>query len=334
MKDFGSYTCTVARQQNRQEGKVTITEEGLEFTCDSEHFFLDFAYLMDFRLKEYHLFLETTTGQVELSMLGKQTETFFERLWEAYNNKCTKALFVTEDTRYEGEGDYAYTEQGVVQQGIAKIALYDSCLVLYPHDRYARRIPLCFCKEPVTADFQLSLESDTGDTYRIGRIGRYSQEVFDRIVRLRSEVATKWREAHLELEQQLPSKLGPAQTCYEIMASCGGRMVSGLFSLETEGFWFANLHPHKAVVELVTNEQTATYLYQFPTDPQLFEYALRHAMESVALHREVIFTDIADKPLYQMSVDRNYHVAFLREHNAGRIIHSGSWEQQLRAFLS
>lgn len=68
-------------------------------------------------------------------------------------------------------------------------------------------------------------------------------------------------------------------------------------------------------------------------DYQVFEYRLRHAMESVALHREVIFTDIAEHPLYQMSVHRNYHLQYLRAHHAGRVIHTASWEKQLGEFM-
>lgn len=315
------------------DGKVAIMEDGLEVTCPSGSFFLDFAVLMDFRLKNYRIYLDTSSGQVEFSMLGRQTENFFEQLWEAYNDKCAKALFINGDVLYEGEGDFVYTEQGVDQKGIAKIRLYDSCLALFPHDRYARRIPLCFSDKPVVDDFQLSLMLDTGDTYHIGRIGRYGKEVFDRITQLRSKAVGEWQTAHRELENELSKRLGYADFAHHVMATCGGRMITGLFSAKMESFWFAALHAHKAAVELVTDEKTATYLYQFPADERQFEYALHHAMESVALHREVIFADLADKPLYQMSVERNYHVDFLRKYNVGRIIHTGNWERQIRDFL-
>jgi hypothetical protein len=86
-------------------------------------------------------------------------------------------------------------------------------------------------------------------------------------------------------------------------------------------------------VELVTPEQTATYLYAYDTGDRVFEYSLRHAMESVGLHREVIFVDLSDKPLYQMTVERSYHLRFLRNHNVKRIIHNAAWDKNLSDFF-
>ena len=96
----------------------------------------------------------------------------------------------------------------------------------------------------------------------------------------------------------------------------------------------ALLHEGNAAVEMVTEEQTATYLYHYELADDVFEQRLRHALESVALHREVIFADLAQAPLYQMSVQRNYHLQYLRAHHAGRIIHTAAWEKQLRNFFS
>ena len=154
-----------------------------------------------------------------------------------------------------------------------------------------------------------------------------------KIVALQQKVAQRWRKAHKELADDLSARLGADAEGYRRMESLGCRMVTGLYSLEDESFWFAGIRDGKAAVEWVTQEQTATYLYTFDTDEAVFERSLRHALESAALHREVIYTDLDGKPLYKMTVRRSYHLRFLRDHFAGRIIHNSSWPERLREFF-
>ena len=333
MEDFGSYSCLFTSNQQSVEAICRIDHDSLVISSDNGTTIINFADLKDFRLLNYHLFLETSLGQMELSQLGHLTEAFFEKLWKAYMERSKEALFASESPLYAGEGDYSFTEQGISQHGIAKVELLYNALCLCPHDRYARRIPLCFAKEPEKEPFGLTLTLDTGDTYQIRRIGRDTEAVFERICQLRESVIKKWQQSHKELENNLPERLGEDLASYNQMKSLGCRMISGLYQLDDSGFWFAALKNGKAAVEFVTEEQTATYLYTYDTSDATFEYALRHAMESVGLHREVIFTGLSDKPLYQMTVERNYHLEFLRKNNTGRIIHNAAWDRNLTDFL-
>ena len=333
MEDFGSYSCLFTSNQQSVEAICRIDHDSLVISSDNGTTIINFADLKDFRLLNYHLFLETSMGQMELSQLGHQTEAFFEKLWKAYMERSKEALFASESPLYAGEGDYSFTEQGVSQHGIAKVELLENALCLCPHDRYARRIPLCFANEPVKEAFGLTITLDTDDSYQIRRIARDTDAVIERICQLREAVVKKWQQAHAELENNLPERLGDDLTAYNRMKSLGCRMISGLYQLEDSGFWFAGLKDGKATVEFVTEEQTATYLYTYDIPDAIFENSLRHAMESVALHREVIFMDLSDKPLYQMTVERSYHLEFLRKNNAGRIIHNNAWERNLAEFL-
>lgn len=331
--DSGTYNCTVNAEAFAGEAVCAIGREEVQFRADKRTFTVNYADVKDLRLLNYHLFLETSNGKVEVSQLGLQTEDFFEKLWEAYNARCLDALFVEDEPLFTGEGDYAYTEQGEERHGIAKISLHSDCLCLLPHNNGARRIPLCFSQEPETEQFKISLKLDTGDQYQISRIGRHTEDVFEKMCAARTKVVKKWKAAHEELSAQLSERLGERADEYQQMEAVGCRMICGLYSLDDTGFWFAGIKEGKAAVELVTNEQTATYLYTYDTSDTDFEYALRHAMESAGLHREVIFTDLADKPLYQMTVERSRALRFLRAHNAGRIIHSGGWGERLREFF-
>ena len=334
MSDKGTYTCVLTVDGQPEPAKCAIGRESLGITAGKMIWNINYADLKDFRLINYHLFLMTSSGEMKLSELGRDTESFFEKLWSAYMSRSMEALFAEGTSLYNGEGDYAFTEQHVSQHGIAKVELLPDALCLCPHDHFARRIPLCFALEPVEENFGITLTLDTGDTYTIRRIGRDTQTVLEKMCKLRKEVSKKWQQAHQDLDSHLPDRLGERLHSYDLMRGCGCKMITGLYRLDGDGFWFAGLKDGKAAVELVTQEQTATYLYAYDNGDRAFEYSLRHAMESVGLHREVIFTDLSDKPLYQMTVERSYHLRFLRDHNVKRIIHNASWDENLRSFFA
>ena len=342
MSDKGTYTCLLTTDGQPEHVTCDIGSEKLGISAGKMLWRINYADLKDIRLINYHLFLTTASGKLKLSELGRDTESFFENLWSAYMARSKEALFVEGTPLYEGVGDYAFTEQGTRQHGIAKVEMLDDALVICPHDYLARRIPLCFALEPVEEDFGITLTLDTGDTYRISRIGRDTQAVFEKMVKAREAVAKRWQQAHRELDRQLEERLGERRHNFDRMRGYGCTMLAGLYRTDGDGFWFAGLKDGRAAVELVTDEQTATYLYLFDNAAGVspaegarnFEHALRHAMESVGLHREVIYADITDKPLYRMTVERSYHLRFLREHNIGRVIHNAAWDRNIADFLA
>ncbi|MBQ4355236.1 MAG: hypothetical protein II757_01100 [Bacteroidales bacterium] len=334
MADFGHYDGCATFQGRTFDAVITPEVDALVVeAAGASKMRVDYADLLDFRLLDYQIVLQTRTGEWHLSKLGHETENFFEKLWQAYNQRCMEALFVRGHAAMEVEGECAYTEPGATDKGIAKVAMYDDCLCVYPHDCRARRIPFCFSEEPQITDYQLVLRLDTGDEYRIAKLGRHTHDIFEKFQRRRVEIREQWAAAQLHVNTHRDELLGEKKVSYDCMAKVG-RIAVGIFSLDTEGFWFAAIRDGRAAVELVTEEQTATYLYRYDTEDQVFEKRLRHAMESVALHREVIFSEITGNPLYQMSVQRNYHLQYLRSHHAGRIIHSQSWEKQLMEFMT
>lgn len=333
MKDSGTYKCRLTVKGQSEPVTCAIGSESLDIVAARNRQSLNYADLQDFRLLNYHLILITASGEMEISELGHDTESFFENLWNAYMERSKASLFAEGTPLYNGEGDYTFTEQGVAQHGIAKVELLPDALLLCPHDNLARRIPLCFALEPVEEDFGITVTLDTGDTYRICRIGRDTQAVLEQMSKARKAVSQRWQQAHRELSNHLDVRLGERQHNYDHLRACGCTMLSGLYRLDGDGFWFAGLKDGRAAVELVTPEQTATYLYAYDTGDRAFEYSLRHAMESVGLHREVIFADLSDKPLYQMTVERSYHLRFLREHNVKRVIHNAAWDKNLSDFF-
>ena len=303
----------------------------------------------------------TSCYEAVLSKLGYQTEEFFEKLWQAYEAKSQEALFVAGDFIMESEGDYAYAEPGVEKSSIAKLSLYSDCLCIVPHDVGARRVPLCFAEPPVRDGFALSTRLDTGESYRIARLGGDTDPFFTKLGQARDKSVADWQAAHRELESNLQSRLGDRIEAYRAfravvstgssessknaMADTDARAEStadaivtcGLFAADDDAFWFAAIADGRAAVELVTDEKAATYLYRFSTTCAQFENSVRHAMEAVKKNRRIIYLpqdELAKEPLYRMAIDRSSPVRFLRSCNVGRIIHSANWEERLTEFFA
>lgn len=319
------------------ETKIEIVDVGIEVRAGKRVLFIGFVDLMDMRLVNYRLRLTLRDGEAVISKLGYQTEEFFEKLWQAFSEKSLEALFVEDKAHISCEGDYAYTEPGLKKASIAKLELHEDSLCILPHDVGARRVPLVFSKPPVREAFSLSLALDTGESYRILRLGKNTDPLFDRITSLRTNDISAWDAAHARLAQDIEGRLGDARGRYRIFGEVGMKVVEGLFAADDEAFWFAAVGKDRAAVELVSEERTATYLYRFSIAPERFVSSLRHAMEAVKRHRRLIFLsedELAKEPLFVMAQDRSAYVRFLRSCNDGRIIHTANWETRLKEFFA
>lgn len=316
--------------------EVTVTAESLVFATDTGSETLNFCHLRDMRLLNYHLLLDTDSGVIELQRFGLETENLFEKLWLAYDARSRQALFLNGAPERESEGTYAYREGTPERHSTAKAALYPDSLCILPHDAGARRVPLCFADEPKIEGYTATLTLDTGEMYQIGRLGHDTLPFFDQLCVFRSRAVKAWQQAHEQLAQHLAQRLGDLNARYEILSSLDANMACGLFAPEDENFWFAAVAKDRAAVELSIGEAAATYLYRFDTSPEVFLRSLRHAMEAVGSHREVIYLpdeELQQQPLLCMAVDRSAHVRFLRRCNAGRIVHNTAWEQHLHEFF-
>ena len=335
---MSAYACVVSLPDGEFEAQAVIAEDAIILQgASGQRGIVPFVDIMDMRLLNYHLHLSLHDCETVISQLGYQTEEFFEKLWQAYAAKSRESLFISSDFIMDCEGDYSYEEPGIQRSSIAKLELYSDCLCIIPHDVGARRVPLCFATLPVREGFALSLQLDTGETYRIARLGGKTDPFFTRLVNSRAASIARWQASHRELEGNLQERLGEASTAYEAFCSTGATVSCGLFSTDDEAFWFAAIADGRAAVELVTGEKAATYLYRFAVSREEFENNVRHAMEAVKKNRRIIYLadeELADEPLYRMAIDRSTHVRFLRSCNAGRIIHTSSWSGKLAAFFA
>ena len=297
---------------------------------------------------------------VEISKLGYETENFFENLWEAYAKKSREALFVAEAPLIDTEGDYFFEEvmnkadflsaasgkealslpedTYLLKKGIAKLSLCSDCVCLFPHNIYGRRIPLCFSTEPIRDGFEISLSLDTGERYGFSRLGFNTDHFFERLIKFRGETVKKWRVAHELLERDLDKRIGSKDASLKAFRESGANVVSGLFAPnDEEQFWIAAVNDGRAAVELITEEDTALYIYSFDIPKNTFILRLRHAMEAVKKNRRLIYIPeeaLMAEPLYRISVYRSPHVRFLRGCCEGRIIHTGAWEDKVKEYLA
>ena len=335
---MSTYKCVASIAGLTGEATVDIGSEAVSVAGMGEKaIVLSFADIADMRLLNYRVHVRLTKGEAVFSKLGYQTENFFEKLWLAFAGMSERSLFIEGARIMSCEGDYAYEETVARASSIAKLTLYSDCLSIVPHDAGARRVPLCFVDSLERNGFAMNMRLDTGERYRVARLGRETDPFFKRLSELRERAGAEWRKAHGMLERDLRSRLGDATEAYQVFCALPATVVQGLFSAHDEAFWFAAVSGDRAAVELVTDEQSATYLYSFDTEPAAFVAALRHAMEAVKTNRRLIFMpqdDLEAVPLYRMALERSAHTRFLRACSAGRIVHAASWKKRLEEFFA
>ncbi len=324
----------MASPQYSGEAVVHIGKDKLDFQTENGAFLLDYANIRSFCLHNYHFFLDTADGKVELSQMGHDTEGFYEQLWLAYNRRSRESLFVETVPLMEAEGEYSYTDNGGKANGTAKLSLYQTCVCIMPADCSGRRIPLCFVEGLTLGNYTIHITLDTEESYDLIRLGRNTKPFFENLGKFRKESQQQWQAAHTSLAAGMDNRLGEALERYRFLQNTCGRdcVISGLFSPGGSAFWIAAVGNGSAAVELITGEKSATYLYGFTCGAEAFDKRLRHAMEAMGLHREIIFMEegaLKANPLYSMAAERNAHLRFLRGCMTGRVIHTESWQEKV-----
>ena len=318
---------------------MSIGSEALAFQTGGGAFLLDFSLVDACRLLDYRVLLDTPAGVYELSRLGLQTETFFENLWAAYASRSRESLFIEGAPALEAEGEYAYADDGGSAKGKAKLDLRPLCVSIVPHNSGARRVPLCFARGLRLDDYTIGITLDTGEGYQLARLGRDTLPFYEMLGKYRDETQRQWTLQHDLLLGGLESRLGDSADNYRFLKDLRGEanMATGLFAADSDDFWFVSFGEGRAAVELVMEEKAATYLYRFTGEKAVFETRLRHAMEAMGPHREIIFMEDAAlqaNPLYVMALRRNAHLRFLRSCMNDRAVHTAGWSDKITAFFN
>ena len=296
-----------------QELELSVEREGLRLGSR----FVDYAALRGLRPVNHRVLLFLQSGeQIEISMLGFSYDGFWEELTGSFGARSLEALFVDETRIMACEGEYELPGE----RGRAEIALYPDAICILPPNCSALRIPL-FCTSGLWLDgYMPHILLETGESYCVGRMGYDTRPFAERAAQAADRVKKERARALAALPLQAPFT------------------EKGLFRTKRpEQFWNAAFGRGCCALELFAGEDAATYLYRFSEPRDLFLQMLAQATEAVGTHRELICLSdeqLAEKPLYQMAVQRSAAVRFLRSRAAGRLIHSANHAQRLREFLA
>lgn len=352
MKNNGDYNGTLVSPALSGETVIHMEKDRLDFQTGQGAYSLDFALIAKIRAANFRVLLTTAAGDFEISRLGYDFDGFYEALYRAFCDRSQEALFVSGEPLIEAEGEYAYDDMLGAQKGTALLRLFEDCVTILPADEGGRRIPLCFVTEVTRENFTINITLDTQEQYALIRLGRKTDAFFDLLKTYRLQAKARYEADLVKIEQGKGNAPEEIKARYEALVTVCGKdqVVRGAFApaAEKEGqepdenekplsFWFAAVSRDRAAVELSTGEKTATYLYRFREDPAAFLQQLRHAMEAVKDHREVIYQEdiLPEKsPLYFMAIRRSAALHFLRGAMAGRLIHNESWKERVAAFFN
>ena len=292
--------------------ELSIEKEGLRLGSR----FLDFADFKKIRPINHRVYIDTLSGEeIEVAMLGFSYDGFLEELSDCFTKRCMEALFAEEQIIMRCEGEY----QLPGEQGRGIIVLLPDAVCILPMTAAAVRIPLCFAKEITLDGYILRITMQSGMSYTVGRMGYDTMPFAERAQKAADLTKKKRKTALLKL------KAAPPFT------------YCGLFRTEQpELYWTAALGKGCCAIELFTGDDAATYLYRFDESQEEFLRNADEAMEAMGVHREIIYLtqeQLAEKPLYRMSVARSEAVRFLRSKSCGRLIHNATHEERLKEFL-
>ena len=295
------------------ETQLSIEREGLRIGGR----FVDFAEFRSLLPLNHRVVLDLLSGQrIEITMLGFSYDGFWEELSGAFNARSLEALFVEGAPLMSCEGEYQFFNGA----GRGRVELYPDAVCILPPNCGAVRIPLCFTEQIVPEGYLIRLTLFDGTVYTVGRMGYDTKPFAERAIQCMARVK---KERAALLAQAAPRAEFPHP---------------GLFrTTQTELSWHAAFGPGRCAVELDTGDAAATYLYRFEEPLNVFTGRLELAMEAMGPHREIIYmTDeqLAQKPLYRMSVARCPAVSYLRAHSAGRLIHTQNHGERLKDFLN
>ncbi|NMA24406.1 MAG: hypothetical protein GX936_01935 [Clostridiales bacterium] len=181
MTNDGRFNGYVQSVDFNGDALITLEEDAVVMEKAGKSLVVPYAEIDGFSVQDYRLAINAETYSVLVSQLGRDVGVLYERLWDAYNARTLRAFFVRGAPQFEAQGEYRYADDGGRSQGTAKIKLFDNCLCILPPSSDARRIPLCFMKEPIMTEYTITMTLDTGENYEVIRLGDRTKRLFELI---------------------------------------------------------------------------------------------------------------------------------------------------------
>jgi len=165
------YRCFIEYMDKTGEARLTVEEDGLSCFLSLDGFKIKHADITAFDIINFRLIVQTGQGTLTASQLGAQLNPLYMDLYEKYNNKVLKSLFVNQVPILDVKGEFKYNDEGGSAEGSAYIKLFDRCLCILPPNENARRIPLCFIQSIEKGNYSFKLILNTNETYELFRLG-------------------------------------------------------------------------------------------------------------------------------------------------------------------
>jgi predicted transposase YbfD/YdcC len=165
------YSCFITFRNHEGEGKIILGDDELCCLAQLNEFAVAYTGIVSIEIINYKLLIKTEQDTLTLSQLGYQITPAYEQIYERYNKKVLKALFIDEPPLFETNGEYRYSDERGSGEGSAAVKLFERCLCILPPNEGGRRIPLCFVRTIEKENYRLKLTLDTGETYELIRMG-------------------------------------------------------------------------------------------------------------------------------------------------------------------
>lgn len=199
------YTAQVASPLLNGEAKLVVGQDGLAITTLMDAAEIPYADMLALGLDDYMISVKTAGGVHTFSRMGNWCEPYYSALYEAYNRKVLKALFVVDKPVLQTKGQYRINEDGLVFTGHAPVSVHENAVCILPPDIHARRIPLCFMTGLLNQDYTVTLRLDTGESYAFSKLGYDTEPFTDTIGKQVRKLREKTLAAVMELDPAISS---------------------------------------------------------------------------------------------------------------------------------
>ncbi|MHB1315061.1 MAG: hypothetical protein ACYCX2_06170 [Christensenellales bacterium] len=249
MKEYG---CFIEFAGLKGEGKLILGDDELSCLSLFDQYAIPYTDITSFESTNYRLIVQTEHGPLTASGLGNDLAPFYLQLYEKYNEKVLKALFVDGKPLLEARGEYSYQDEGGSASGTAYIKLFERCLCILPPDGGGRRVPLCFVQAIDKGSFWYKLTLDTGETYELIRLGRETQPFEDKL----NECMYKLRQNAVDAALSIDASLNAMQS-----AQIARLMVEGVPAPVGRLSAISPSFTHAIEEKIKTSRANETYLH-------------------------------------------------------------------------
>jgi len=105
-----TYKGQVASAEVNGKFKLTVECDGVAMTAPLDAYFIPFADITDFEIKDNTIHIKTGADSFAIARLGSLTDAFFDEMYAAYNAKVRASMFVQGSSLFKTRGEYQYDE--------------------------------------------------------------------------------------------------------------------------------------------------------------------------------------------------------------------------------